>query len=106
MHEPPNVIRVVGDSERPTDDVRDTGSRPEIGGVAEHGGAFEQKIYEAGAFLRSQSRGTTRRSPYLECLAATLLQAVAPTHHGTGSAADAPGNFVEGDPELQELRGT
>jgi hypothetical protein len=80
--------------------------RPQFGAVPTGDGSLQQDPDQAALLPLRQSSRTTWGESHLEGLVATTLPFIAPTHHGTGRATDAPRNFIQGQLLTQKLQGS
>jgi hypothetical protein len=106
MQELASGIVMAGHVEGPLNHFRHSLGRPQFRAVATGEGSSKQDPDPPSLLVWGESPRTARREAHLEGLGAASSPRIPPAHHGTGSAPDTPGDFVQGQFLTQEIQRT
>jgi hypothetical protein len=106
MHQTSHVITVIPDSELVPDQFRNAGGGPQIRPVAVHHRPLQKKVDQTPPLRSVQLQWSSGRETHPQGLGSTLPSGIAPTHHRTWIAADAPSYFVKRLTRIQQRQGT
>jgi hypothetical protein len=77
-----------------------------IGPIAVHHRPLQKKADQTPSLRPVQLQRSSWRETHSQCLGSTSPSGVAPTHHRTWIAADAPSHFVKRLTRIQQRQGT
>ena len=106
MHQASHVIAVVLDSELAPDQFRNAGGGPEIRSIAVHHRPLQKKVDQAPSMPQIQLQRSSWGGAYAQCLGSAPPSSIAPAHHRTWIAANAPSHFVERATGIQQRQGS
>src|ERR1039458_5134043 len=95
VHQAADMVRVIADFELTLDHLGNAGRGPQIGSVTLRHRPLQQQADQTLSLGSSQLQGAPRREPYLQRSDSSLSPRIAPAHHRTRIASDAPSHFVE-----------
>jgi len=106
LKNPPQVARVISDTELLADHGGDALQRPHLVGEAPSEGAGEQQPQELLPLLRGQLAGSARRGLGHQRRIATSLPVLDPPMDGSGGGSNLAGNLPNPFPFLGQHHGT
>jgi hypothetical protein len=106
MHQTPDVIAMVLDSELVPDQFRNAGGGPQIRPVAVHHRPLQKKVDQTPTLSLVQLQWSSGRETYPQGIGAALPSRITPAHHRTWIAANAPAYFVKRVTRIEQGQGT
>src|SRR5437899_9873525 len=106
MHQPSDMITMVLDSEFTANQFRNAGGGPEIGSIAVHHRPLQKKVDQSPSMPQLQLQRSSWGGAYAQCLGSAPPSGIAPAHHRTWIAANAPSHFVERVTRIQQRQGS
>jgi hypothetical protein len=95
VHQPPDMIPMIVDSELALDQHRNSCCRPKIGAVALGHRSLEQQFHQAPALGPSQLQRAPGRRANAQGVRSASPPRPEPPQHGTGSTLDSTPDFVQ-----------
>ncbi len=96
------MIAVIANAKLALDQFGDAGGRPQFRSIPVSDRSFQQKRNQPFLLAVGQFGWASRNRPGLQCVVASGLAGITPSHHRRGTATNAAGDFIQRKTRIEQ----